>query len=231
MNKGFSESIFEFQRIHVVRDKTVGAFLAKFCAIFTLNQDLLLERHYQYSGQHPYCEHSSFQGKYDVDILGMELTTPNETDVLKCEWQPKSKDKFKVSSCHQPYFKLHGSSNWKDNQRKMLIMGGNKEGAIESHEVLKWYYEQFKEYLKKPDTRLMVIGYSFNDEHINNALIEAAKDNQLKLFVIDPAGTEVISKCNNELEKAIIGASRRPMSEIFGSNTSIEYDKVMKFFS
>ena len=40
----------------------------------------------------------------------------------------------------------------------------------------------------------MVMGYSFNDNHLNEAIIEAAKVGELKIFIVDPAGIEVIDK-------------------------------------
>ena len=125
-------------------------------------------------------------------------------------------------------------------------MGGNKDGAISSHEILKWYHREFAVRLAKPATRLMVIGYSFGDPHINRAIVEASKTGQLRIFIIDPSGSDVISNTNptftrptamyapNELETAlhpiIIGASRRSMRDIFGSGAAVEHDKVMRFF-
>lgn len=92
----------------------------------------------------------------------------------------------------------------------------------------------------------MVIGYSFGDAHINQAIIDAAKTKQLGIFIIDPSGSDVISNTNrtfvrptglyaaNELETvlhpAIIGASRRSMRDIFGANAAVEHSKVMRFF-
>ncbi|WP_186307800.1 hypothetical protein [Paraburkholderia sp. BCC1884] len=41
-------------------------------------------------------------------------------------------NQFQVAAGAQPYFKLHGSSNWQHDQQggPMLIMGGNKVNAI-----------------------------------------------------------------------------------------------------
>src|SRR5260370_13898779 len=94
------------------------------------------------------------------------------------QWSPMDDPKrFAVDKDMQPYFKLHGSSNWFDtiNGRDVMVLGGNKSATIEGHPILKWNHEQFKAYLSRPDTRLMVIGYSFGDAHINHAIDEAAK--------------------------------------------------------
>jgi hypothetical protein len=86
----------------------------------------------------------------------------------------------------------------------------------------------------------MVIGYSFSDKHINDA-ISAGVDRGLKLFIIDPAGVDVIDKRKpmpikvpdayvEKVSPAIIGASRRPLTQIFGQD-QVEWDKVMRFFA
>jgi hypothetical protein len=51
-------------------------------------------------------------------------------------------------------------------------IGGNKSLTIQSHQVLKWYFSEFQRHLGMGATRVMVIGYGFNDPHINNALLE-----------------------------------------------------------
>jgi hypothetical protein len=45
-------------------------------------------------------------------------------------------------------------------------------------------------------SRLMVIGYGFNDSHINNALLEAAPKG-LKMFIIDPLGVDAADPTRN----------------------------------
>ena len=65
----------------------------------------------------------------------------------------------------------------------------HKSTAIQSQQVLKWYFAEFQRYLGMGATRLMVIGYGFNDPHINNALLETAPRG-LSLFIIDPLGVD-----------------------------------------
>lgn len=89
----------------------------------------------------------------------------------------------------------------------------------------------------------MVIGYGFRDEHIN-ATIKHAVERGLQLFIIAPEGAELARRMNPTrapgqilvrtsaeamLEQAMIGASRRPLSAIFG-NDSAEFNKLMRFF-
>lgn len=63
------------------------------------------------------------------------------------------------------------------------------EPIWQSHQVLKWYFAEFQRYLAMGATRLMVIGYGFNDLHINTALLDAAPKG-LKIFIIDPFGVD-----------------------------------------
>lgn len=76
----------------------------------------------------------------------------------------------------------------------MLVIGGNKASEIGRHPILKWNHEQFGDFLSKRDTRLMVLGYSFRDEHINDAIAAAADSGSLRLFIIDPDGVDVLDK-------------------------------------
>jgi len=86
----------------------------------------------------------------------------------------------------------------------------------------------------------MVIGYSFGDDHINSIIVDAASHGSLRIFVIDPAGLDLLDKnldvdfpapnlLVSQLQPYVIGASRRTLREIFGSDR-IEFSKVMRFF-
>jgi hypothetical protein len=81
----------------------------------------------------------------------------------------------------------------------------------------------------------MVIGYSFSDGHIDQLINDATKSG-LRIFIIDPLGSDVVNKTRaadirapNLLEEMLIGGSRRSLREIFGSD-GVEYAKVMRFF-
>jgi len=142
----------------------------------------------------------------------------------------------------QPFIKLHGSSNWSDDRgNQLLVMGGNEPSLISRYPILKWNHEQFKTYLSYADTRLMVIGYSFGDAHINHAIIESSTNNKsIQIFIIDLLGLDVIDENRRHpmytpgalvsaLKDRVIGASRRSLREIFG-NDRVEHAKVMRFF-
>jgi hypothetical protein len=88
----------------------------------------------------------------------------------------------------------------------------------------------------------MVIGYSFSDEHINDAILNAVRTSGLELFLIDPAGEAILDKRDPRalipdhpgvlmevIQPRIIGLSRRPLSSTFDKDT-VEHAKVMRFF-
>jgi hypothetical protein len=140
----------------------------------------------------------------------------------------------------QPYFKLHGSSDLMVDRSMTMIMGTNKSQAIDREPILKWYRSQFIEHLSKPHTRLMIIGYSFADHHINEIIVGAVK-NGLQIFVIDLAGVIVMDRrpeglsggydVFNDLKGAVIGASQRPVLSTFSGADPAEFGKVMRFFN
>ena len=125
----------------------------------------------------------------------------------------------------------------------MLIMGGNKLQDIVFSPLLRWYYEEFEKHMCQADARLMVIGYGFRDTHINEVIIRAVNEYGLKMFIIAPEGSDLARKVNSNYQTAppairkleesfehgLIGASRRSLGEIFGSDL-IEFNKVMRFF-
>jgi hypothetical protein len=228
------ETDFEFS--NEVR-YSVRGFLSRFDALFGLNQDLLLELQYQ--------EHvllSSNTRWNGLELPGMApIHDPSITgigDKHRRQWKPTAPP-FTVGPRLQPYFKLHGSSNWRtDDGRNLLVMGGNKDFMIREHAVLTWYYEQFRSYLARPDTRLMVIGYSFSDQHINDVIVDAWRNGTLQgMFLVDPAGRAILNPTralplavHNDLEDVpSLGGSTRTLNRIFGGD-AFAHQEFMRFF-
>jgi hypothetical protein len=96
----------------------------------------------------------------------------------------------------QPYYKLHGSSGWvTDHGQPLLVIGREKTGTIADHSILRWTYQQFENYLRRDDTRLMVIGYGFGDDHINQSLMAAHQAGKLTMiYLVQPSGKAIVSK-------------------------------------
>jgi hypothetical protein len=220
---------------------SVTEFLLKFDAIFTLNQDTLLEQHY---AQHVMLRSQNrYQG---LEFPGTVVAGPppisfggnQEFTALRF---PEPNGRFSCSAQHQPYFKLHGSRNYSDGPSgsRIIIMGGNKAASIPRIPLLQWYMNEFTQRVSATGAKLLVIGYSFSDKHINDA-IGAGVDRGLKLFIIDPTGVDVIDKRKplpikapdpyvEKVGPAILGASRRSLTQTFNQDR-VEWDKVMRFF-
>jgi hypothetical protein len=216
-------------------------FLARFGAIFTLNQDLLLERHYLPNGT-SIAAGRRFSGAYSPGLEPWDKALP--CDLMGQPWVvSKSVDPIpsQTKDGMQPYFKLHGSSNWVNKDgTPLLVLGGSKSIEIDNQPLLRWYQDQFNKSIQAANAKLMIIGYSFGDKHINDLIQTAATRGQLKIFIIDPAGADILDKSRrgpsvrgpvpvrDDLSPAIWGASRRTLREIFGGD-GVEYAKITRF--
>jgi len=216
---------------------SIVKYLTRFDAIFTLNQDLLLELHYQrpmglagyprFSGLH-------FPGMRPM-ADGSGLFDPRTTT-----WRVD--EQFDLPANMQPIFKLHGSVNWRDKDgERLLVMGANKITAISGSAVLRRYLTEFEKRLSEGAARLMTIGYSFMDRHINEIICRAAKKGGLKLFIVGLDGRNTIKKanrsygkplyCPEELDEVqILSDSIRLISSTFGGSDPIEFGKFDRFF-
>jgi hypothetical protein len=134
MNRGF-DAITDFEPARPPQvGRRVVDFLARFDAIFTLNQDLLLERHYK----PPIGPPRNWSG---VAFPGVKLDGPAQPFAfLDQRWRVDQT--FEIPRNVQLIFKLHGSSNWISNSgAELLIIGGDKGQHIQSHAILKRYQE------------------------------------------------------------------------------------------
>lgn len=209
----------------------VRTFLVRFDAIFTLNQDLLLERH---------CPDQHIAFANSRRWSGLQLPGLKPTLDKTAMREPEDEANFREQSGLQPYYKLHGSMNWTvGGGGRLLIMGGNKAVEIKQYPLLDWYYRRFQMHLAGA-SRLMIIGYSFSDSHINRALIEATKQGNIQIFIVDPQGVDVLNKQDpfhlehrvqlmEALQPRIIGASRRSFLSAFSADR-VEFDRLARFF-
>jgi SIR2-like domain len=232
LNKTFMAKNFEFNNDVQL---SVKSFLSRFDAIFSLNQDLLLEIHYM--------QGFIQQGKWSGVVLpGMQSSVPapgtGPFNFTMITWRPTSN--FTVPPQFQPLFKLHGSSNWlADSGERILIIGGAKSGAIQRFPVLRHYHDQFSTVLNQSNVRLMVIGYSFQDEHINSVIENAWRQHGLGTYLMDPLGRDVLIdpkmvrasvRPKRDIEDIkLIGELRRPLSAVFADDP-FAHGELMRFF-
>jgi hypothetical protein len=244
MNAGyFGRSEFEFQN----HEPQVRTFLTRFDAIFTLNQDVLLEHFYKDQFNVSLSNGRRWDG---IQIPGMRRVKPSEpmhdASWARATYITLPDADYRLEPRCQPLIKVHGSSNWRNAEGgAMLVIGGEKASQIRVHGVLARNAAEFESRLMAGDTRLMVIGYGFRDRHITDVITRGVRDRGLRFFIVDPDGAGLARKLNptsrppmiyakRELEEifelGLIGASSRPLSGTFGGDTA-EYRKLERFFS
>lgn len=177
--------------------------------IFSLNQDLLIERFYQ----NPEPSNPNKESKLSIPgiknspewfmntFIYMEknLRVGRQGSpyckLKDCEYcQLPTQEEFeqeKNTLLHgENYFliKLHGSYNWKDSSSglKAMVIGRGKLKRINEEPLLKEYFLLFKKVLSQKQRRLLVIGYGFGDEHINKVISNAVEINELKIYILSP---------------------------------------------
>lgn len=161
---------------------------------FTLNQDLFIERFVVDKTVSRTRGHRQllplgipgrrgFSGPYlDLrPLAGEELKVlPSEDDLPSIQENARRYSRFS-------YVKLHGSMGWYSSDgRGVMVIGGGKEDRISQEPLLQWYLDLFGEVLCEGKRRLVVIGYSFRDNHINRVIAKAIQRANLDLAVISP---------------------------------------------
>lgn len=238
----FERNGFEFQNF----EPMVRTLLTRFDAIFTLNQDILLEHFYKDQYNVALTQGSRWNG---IQIPGMRRIPPSEAlygdSWAHATWVTQPDGEYKVEPRCQPYFKLHGSSNWRNVEGgTLLVIGGEKVEQIKLHSVLATYARAFEDYLLRGGTKLMVIGYGFRDTHINRTIVRGVNERALTFFVVAPAGAKLAETLNmtrrpgnilvkteleDVFERGLIGASSRPLNSTFGGDNA-EFRKLNHFF-
>lgn len=146
---------------------------------FTLNQDLLMERHnaYRWPGVPGFSQEfyslsqRRFEDRFFVRIGSENVVENIEKDI--------------ANHGGHSYIKLHGSFGWRaSNGSRYMVLGKNKERDIEREPLLQAYLELFKKTLQEGNKKLLVVGYGFRDQHINKILAKSVEDYGLQLFII-----------------------------------------------
>lgn len=85
----------------------------------------------------------------------------------------------------------------------------------------------------------MVVGYSFQDEHINTVIERAWRHHGLGTYLVDPRGRDVLSdpkmaraviKPKRDIEDIkLVGELRRPLSTVFAGD-AFARGELMRFF-
>jgi hypothetical protein len=163
--------------------------------VFTLNQDLFLERYYFFNNS----DHRTVMKipgiTIDPSLWFSSSAEPPEKFQVKLPNSNALADYKKTfqtkGTGHFMYVKLHGSYGWQSHDGSdALVIGRGKRGRIAKEPVLSWYLELFNEVLHAGDRNLVVIGYGFGDDHINEIIANAIENSGLRLYVICPMEPE-----------------------------------------
>ncbi|MFQ5962911.1 MAG: SIR2 family protein [Candidatus Scalinduaceae bacterium] len=157
---------------------------------FTLNQDIFVERlisDTEKSIMWPGIGKRFFIPNSSESRLPLENNNfINVPDGNKLDTTKRAVD-LPNNECH--YIKLHGSFGWKrsdpDRQDK-LVIGRNKEEQIANEPLLTWYFDLFEQVLFQGEKKLLIIGYGFRDNHINEVIAKACEKHDMKIYIISP---------------------------------------------
>lgn len=142
----------------------------------------------------------------NFNINSFKQRVVDDTNRYKDVWQPTSKE--------ANLLKIHGSINWNSDESGQLIQKDffkqSDEEIIIYPTMLKHrqtaqapYSELFREFanvLQVPNTVLIVMGYGFPDEHINNIISQNLKHQDFTLIVFGNESEDNMKKFFDEFK-------------------------------
>jgi len=169
---------------------------------FTLNQDLFIERHSFSRGLRKPLILTGI-GRIPPNILNKNRLDNQDFITLPTRKAMDNHPVNPLSTRTLHYVKLHGSYGWKSSDgANRLVIGRNKAKQIAEEPLLAWYFDLFKKTLFQEARKLIVIGYSFRDDHINKVIAESIQRYDLKLCVLSPSDQASFS---DKLKKVTYG--------------------------
>jgi SIR2-like domain len=225
-----------------VLSATVNDFIGKFCPgpvgigtgyVFSLNQDLLLERIY-----------GTIVNRQKLAIPGIS-SWADRPPPFPAGAQPIPPASLADLSGDEPpllknfnHIKLHGSINWRSSDgSSSLVMGRRKPQIIARFPLIDWYHRVFEQVLFSGDVRLMVIGYGWGDEHINEPIANAVRNHGLHIYSWNPQHPNEILAGRHRADDilgGIMGFATRSMTEVMPNQPmnpgSAHYDGIVRDF-
>jgi SIR2-like domain len=220
---------------------TINDFIGRFCLgavgigtgyVFSLNQDLLLER------------------IYGTIVTRQKLAIPGITWRDRPPLFPAGAEPIPLASVLDPragepqllrnfsHIKLHGSINWRSSDgSSSMVLGRRKPLTIARFPLIDWYHRVFEQVLFSGDVRLMVIGYGWGDEHINEPIAEAIGNHGLRMCSWNrqhPRDMLAGRSRGDDILRGIMGFSTRPLTEVMPNDPknsgSAHYDGIVRDF-
>lgn len=164
--------------------------------LFTTNYDTLFE---QAANEGGFVIIDGFSFAYPLEFSGSYF----DYDIVHREKTRIKQEESFVSKVFQLY-KLHGSLNWERGSDNKIIQREKTNDPLIIYPASEKYessYEQpyfemmsrFQQALRKEETLLIVIGFGFQDKHIQNVIIEAVAQNPgFHLVIVNYNGNEKI---------------------------------------
>jgi hypothetical protein len=143
--------------------------------IFTTNYDILIERSLEME-RVPHFDGfvGSYRPYFDSSVF--------------------DRDNAEIASSWIRLWKIHGSITWHSNNKEIYRGASNDSGEmiLPSHykydESRKMPYRAMQDrlgrMLSNPDSALITVGYSFNDEHINETIFSSSDRSNSSIFVL-----------------------------------------------
>lgn len=177
--------------------------------LFTTNYDTLFEQAANEGGfvvidGFSFTQPRVFAGKwFDLDIVNRDKT------------RLKQEESFISKVFH--LYKLHGSLNWTKKEtdgKSKIYQQDDKDNPLIIYPASEKYessYEQpyfemmsrFQQALRKENTLLIVVGFGFQDKHIQNVITEAVEQNpNFQLLIVNFNSTASI--CPKQMEQLFI---------------------------
>jgi len=220
---------------------TINDFIGRFCPgavgigtgyLFSLNQDLLLERIYGTipirqqlalpgitwrDRPHPYP-----MGAHPVPLASVTGLSASEPTLLR----------------NFNHIKLHGSINWRfSDGSPSIVIGRRKPLTIAKTPLLDWYHRVFESVICSGEVRLMVIGYGWADEHVNEPIANAVLNHRLQIYSWNPAHPKELlhgKHRGKDILPGIMGFTMRSMTEVMPPTPtnpgSADYDAIVRSF-
>lgn len=111
-------------------------------------------------------------------------------------------------------WKIHGSINWFQNEKKVFRTTQTKEingshliypSHLKYDQSRKMPYlaltDRLSEFIKRPNSVLLMVGYSFNDEHLNDIILNALEANHKATVIALQFGDLTEEKDDKVIEK------------------------------
>ena len=136
-------------------------------------------------------------------------------------------------------WKIHGSINWFQKESKEVFRSSRTSEINASHLIypshLKYeqsrkmpylaLIDQLNRFLRQPNSLLIITGYSFNDDHLNDTILSALKANPNSMVIAMLFETLTYENDNNEIVERYPKAL--PLAENRGNLAIWSYDEAI----